>query len=215
MWVINQAWSGPGKKPSFPFLLQQLSTLRHPPFIPLHSAAQSFTTMTDSVMAESSLFWKLVIEPTQFPWFFCEPVARIFESESESEPYSRDGYLWRCCFKETMINGRVTIDINVVRVHIKGSAQWQDVLRRTSNKEDILPFGSTAQQVPIKSTQHPENLQHQRSSVGDANQRDQEWPPKIHYKTVAFYTPQKNAPITSIFLNGDTIAGEGSTIMLF
>jgi len=105
-----------------------------------------------------------------------------------------------------MTNGQVTIDINVQRIHVKDCALRQNILQSTTSEEDVFLDSATAQQVPPQYPQHP---QHQRSSFGDDGQGDQEWLPKIYYKTIALHIPRKLAPITFMIFSGGAMAGIG------
>ncbi|KAF8928031.1 hypothetical protein BGZ58_009940 [Dissophora ornata] len=83
----------------------------------------------DVVTSEDSLFWKLTIKPTQFPANFCESVTRYFETEPERDPCSWQGR-WRMSFTENMINGVVTIDIEIMRVRSSSSQEQQQQQER-------------------------------------------------------------------------------------
>ncbi|KAF9957774.1 hypothetical protein BGZ70_009409 [Mortierella alpina] len=82
-------------------------------------------THRDSILTESSFFWKIEVEPTRFPNPFCESVTRFFVSEPE--PCGQQDYRWKCSFTENMINGKATIDIEIWRVKAPSPQQPQQL----------------------------------------------------------------------------------------
>lgn len=107
-------------------LLLQLS-----PFSPSYTMA-----IGDSVISESTLFWKLMIKPTRFRGSFCEPVTRYFESEPE--PCGRQEYRWMCSFTEQMINSTASIDIEFWRVRIDPTVSQQEGSSQSLQAENQL-----------------------------------------------------------------------------
>ncbi|KAG0326200.1 hypothetical protein BGZ99_009907 [Dissophora globulifera] len=143
----------------------------------------------DTVTSESTLFWKLLIKPTEFHGHFCESVTRHFESEPE--PCSRQDHRWKISFTENMTNGVATTDIAIYRIRVE---------------PPLPPFQQQRQQRPGQGQQHHVRDQEEKAA-SLAQSRPQEspqarlLPPRIHYKTIVLHTPRRLIPIIPIFLD--------------
>ncbi|KAG0046016.1 hypothetical protein BGZ83_008799 [Gryganskiella cystojenkinii] len=173
--------------------------------------------MADAVLAESRLFWKLVIEPTIFQEYFCTPVIRVFESEPE--PCSQPGHFWSCIFTETMINSWVTIEIEIKRIRIAGIPPKLHNRRRhrhhsddDRNEHEYHDDEERYDQIPGPSLQ-PRSKHPSPSGNGLENEDDGGTPIRTQYKTtIALHTPQKLAPVMYLFLNDDATSDADSIL---
>ncbi|KAF9202415.1 hypothetical protein BGZ49_007429, partial [Haplosporangium sp. Z 27] len=176
-------------------------------------------TARDVVTSESTIFWKLIIDPTQFSNYYCESVTRYFESEPE--PSIPQGYRWKCSFTENMINGTASVDIEIWRSRVPPLLEHQ----RTQSQAFCQAFDQNieeqlsqtkGEQIPdhdvdISSAKEGEGnaQQTQEESYQQARSQDssllmrlgQSTPPQISYRSIAIHTRNKLAPIVSMILD--------------
>ncbi|KAF9317061.1 hypothetical protein BG003_001231 [Podila horticola] len=141
--------------------------------------------MDDQIRSESSFFWKLSIQPTVFTAPFCESVKRSFHFEPKS---GKAPYLWQCDVIEDMINGVVTMTIDIHRSSFEtstsrppsGSAAVMDLLQRNRFE------------VPEQLRLHSLKQEAQEYSPGTS--RD------VEYRAISIHTPKYLRPLMSAFL---------------
>ncbi|KAF9186136.1 hypothetical protein BGZ51_005629 [Haplosporangium sp. Z 767] len=130
---------------------------------------------TDSVLGESSLYFRISLEPTQFRGQFCEPVTRQFVFGGG--PGSDQAHQWMVVFTENMINSVVTIDIDIWKVETE---------------------------APQPSQQELPKLQKQRL-WGEEQQQQQKRSSQPKYKTITIHTPKALPPVCTMSIaNGVT-----------
>ncbi|KAG0336497.1 hypothetical protein BG000_006523 [Podila horticola] len=141
--------------------------------------------MDDQIRSESSFFWKLSIQPTVFTAPFCESVKRSFHFEPKS---GKAPYLWQCDVIEDMINGVVTMAIDIHRGSCEtstspppsGSAAVMDLLQR--NRFEVL------EQPRFHS------LKQEAQEYSPGTSRD------VEYRMISIHTPKYLRPLMSAFL---------------
>ncbi|KAG0260900.1 hypothetical protein BG011_001554 [Mortierella polycephala] len=132
---------------------------------------------TDSVLGESSLSFWINLEPTQFRGQFCEPVTR--QLVFGGGPSSDQAHQWVVAFTENMINGVVTVDIDVWRIEAEAPQPPQQELSKLQQQQPQL-------------WDEEEQQQHKRSS-------------RPKYKTIAIHTPMVLLPVSTMSIaNGAT-----------
>ncbi|KAF9359163.1 hypothetical protein BGX26_013016 [Mortierella sp. AD094] len=192
---------------------------------------EDIMTTGDIVTSESTLFWKLTIEPTRFSNSFCESITRYFESEPE--PSSRQDYRWKCSFTEHMINGAASVDIEIWRIRVSSPQGQQQGTKSQNRKLDVderqslVNGGSNVQisELPLQQImptpvfgtkrvmERENNIQQthegspQKAPSQDISLRIRQ----ISYKTIAIHAPTKLTPIISMLLNN---TGRGDTPIL-
>lgn len=156
--------------------------------------------MDDQIRSESSFFWKLSIQPTVFTAPFCESVKRSFHFEPKS---GKAPYLWQCDVIEDMINGVVTMTIDIHRSSFEtstsrppsGSAAVMDLLQRNRFE------------VPEQLRLHSLKQEAQEYSPGTS--RD------VEYRAISIHTPKYLRPLMSAFLYRTTDSIRGIFILFY